>query len=139
MEINYIPLQEPKEKENASMDIDVQPAEAKEEMYQRLPISEKFSFHKEGEATSKRFLHLYDASAESMTSALYKKWMRNISNIRAQQFSIKKVSSRTKGMPTTRMTIFSTLQRTSSPQREDTGVTGLSHGIHFTSGESKVY
>jgi glutaredoxin-related protein len=62
------------------MDIDVQPAEAraeakveaKEEMYQRLPIPEKFSFHKEGEAMLKRFLHLYDASAESTTSALYK-------------------------------------------------------------------
>jgi hypothetical protein len=85
MEINYIPLQEPKE--NVLMDIDVQPAEAEEEMYQRLQIPEKFSFHKEGEATSKRFLHLYDASAESTTSASYKNCMRNISNIRAQQFS----------------------------------------------------
>jgi hypothetical protein len=86
MKINYVLLQEPKEEEIFMMDIEVQPAEAEEEN-QPLPILDKFSFHKEGEATSKRFLHLYDASAESMTSALYKKWMRNISNIRAQQFS----------------------------------------------------
>jgi hypothetical protein len=56
-------------------------------MYQRLPIPEKYSYHKEGEATSRRFLHLYNASAESTTSALYKRRMRNISNIRDQQFS----------------------------------------------------
>jgi hypothetical protein len=31
MEINYVPLQEPKEEENVMMDIEARPAEAEEE------------------------------------------------------------------------------------------------------------
>jgi hypothetical protein len=91
LETNIIPLPEKRkvirmEKENVAMDIDDTSAEAKKEI-ECQPIPDKFSYHKEGEATSKTFLHLYDASTKSTTSTLYKSWMRNISNIKAQQFN----------------------------------------------------
>jgi hypothetical protein len=53
-------LPELKEKENVLMEIDDPSAEAEKEMYLRLPIPEKFIYHKEGEATLRRFLHLYE-------------------------------------------------------------------------------
>jgi hypothetical protein len=138
MEMNYVPLQEPKEEENVLMDIDVQPAEAEEEMYQRLPIPKKFSFPKEGEATLKRFLHLYNASTESMTSALYKKCMRNISNIRAQQFSKQSflTDKRHANNDNEGDYLFNVAKDKFTSR--DTSDTGFPHGIHFTSGESKV-
>jgi hypothetical protein len=73
------------EKKDVAMDIG-DGAESKKEI-ECQPIPDRFSYHKEGEATSKAFLFLYDASARSITLALYKSWMRNISNIKAQQFN----------------------------------------------------
>jgi hypothetical protein len=91
METNIIQIPEKKkigrmEEENVAMDSNDPSAEAEKEI-ERLPIPDKFSYHKEGEATSKTFLHLHVASTRSTTSTLYKSWMRNISNIKAQQFN----------------------------------------------------
>jgi hypothetical protein len=71
------------EKEDVAMDIGNE-AEAEKEI-ERQPIPDRFSYHKEGEATLETFLYLYDASARSTTSALYKSWVENISNITTQQ------------------------------------------------------
>jgi hypothetical protein len=83
METNIIPIPDKRkikrmEKEGVAMDIE-DGAEAKKEI-ERQPIPDRFSYDKEGEATSETFLHLYDASTRSTTSALYKSWMENISN-----------------------------------------------------------
>jgi hypothetical protein len=88
METNIVPIPDKRkikimEKENVAMDIDNE-AEAEKEI-ERQPIPDRFSYHKEGEATLETFLHLYDASTRSTTSALYKSWMENISNIKTQQ------------------------------------------------------
>jgi hypothetical protein len=79
METNIVPIPDKRkikimEKENVAMDIDNE-AEAKKEI-ERQPIPDRFSYHKEGEATLETFLHLYDASTRSTTSALYKSWMK---------------------------------------------------------------
>jgi hypothetical protein len=66
------------------MEINNPSVEAEKQMYWGVEIPKNFSYHKEGQATSRRFLHLYDASTNSTTSALYEQWMLNISNIRAQ-------------------------------------------------------
>jgi hypothetical protein len=87
METSKIPLPKPKENENVQMEIDDPLAEAEKQMYLGIEIPENFSYHKEGEATSRRFLHLYNASTKSTTSALYEKWLRDFTNIRVQQFA----------------------------------------------------
>jgi hypothetical protein len=92
METNIVPIPDKRkiqrmEKENVAMDIDIEAEAEAEKEIERQPIPDKFSYHKEGEATSETFLHLYDASTRSTTSTLYKSWMRNISNIKTQQLN----------------------------------------------------
>jgi hypothetical protein len=86
IETSNIPLPEPKENENVEMAIDNPSVEAEKQMYLGVEIPTNFSYPKESQATLRRFLHLYNASTKSMTSALYERWMLDIANIRAQQF-----------------------------------------------------
>jgi hypothetical protein len=88
METNIVPIPDKRkikgmEQEDVAM-YNENEAEAEKEI-ERQPIPDRFSYHKEGEATLDTFLHLYDASARSTMSALYKSWMENISNIATQQ------------------------------------------------------
>jgi hypothetical protein len=88
MKTNIVPIPDKRriqrmEKEDVAMDIEGG-AEAVKEI-ELQPIPNRFSYHKEGEATSETFLYLYDASARSTTLALYKSWMENFSNITTQQ------------------------------------------------------
>jgi hypothetical protein len=88
METNIVPIPDKRkiqrmEKEDVAMDIGNE-AEAEKEI-KRQPIPDRFSYHKEGEATSETFVYLYDASVRSTTSTLYKSSMENISNITTQQ------------------------------------------------------
>jgi hypothetical protein len=82
MKTNIIPIPEKRkivrmEKENVAMDIDDPAAEAKKEI-ERQAIPDKFSYHKEGEATSKTFLQELDekhlqhkSSAVQQASKIY--------------------------------------------------------------------
>jgi hypothetical protein len=73
------------EKEDVAMDIR-NGAEAEQEI-ERHPVPDRFNYHKEGESRSESFLNLYDGSERSTSLELYKDWMQNVSNVKANQLA----------------------------------------------------